>query len=316
MRKWILMLGFGALILVAALTVSAQTAPADCETLAPRLVIGQEGRTTGGNAVNLRAEPTTSAARLLTVPEYGMFSVIGGGSCADGYRWWQVEYRHARNGASGWLAEGDPAAGEYWTEPRGMRMRVDGSNGRDRWLVVGADGVAEAEGCLAPPADYTITRIRGAALNQRTLFMLDHAQRLYSALGGTSNFRNAITQGGYTGGTLAASFGTHDGGGAVDIAVRSLADGRVLEGEIDIMIEALRAAGFAAWLRDTGQLYANSPIHIHAIAVDDAELSPAAFEQVNGERGYFAGWDALHPDWGGPSPDQHNGPVMCRWMGR
>jgi hypothetical protein len=315
MRKLaFIMLTLATLIAVAAWSALAQPA-ADCDSLPPRLIVGQEGRTTGGNAVNLRAEPSRSAARLLTVPEYGMFTVLGGGACADGFRWWQVAYHHARDGAAGWIAEGDAATGQYWLEPRGTRVRTDGSNGVDRWWVVGEDGVREAEGCLAPPDDYSRTRLRGGTLNQRTLFMLDQAQRLYRAMGGTQSFRNGITQGSYTGGTLAASFGTHDAGGAVDLSVRSWTDGRILSEEIDRMIEALRAAGFAAWLRDTGQLYPNSPIHIHAIAIGDAELSPAAYEQVYGERGYLAGWDALHPDWGGPNPDQHGGPVTCRWMG-
>jgi hypothetical protein len=154
----------------------------------------------------------------------------------------------------------------------------------------------------------------GVQLNARTLAMLDHAQALYSAQGGGIDFRLAITQGSYTGGALAASFGTHDGGGAVDLSVRSRVDWSVMAGEIEPMIRALRVSGFAAWLRDTGELYPDSPIHIHAIAVADRELSQAAREQIDGTFGYLRGFDGLPQPNGVPRLDRYGGPVMCRWM--
>lgn len=172
----------------------------------------------------------------------------------------------------------------------------------------------EPPGCQAPPEDYTRVWVNGALLNARTLAMLDHAQALYQAAGGTSDFRLAITQGSYTGGALAASFGTHDGGGAVDLSVRSRADWSVLTDEIEPMIAALRAAGFAAWLRDTGDLYPDSPIHIHAIAIGDRELSEMARAQIDGSFGYLRGFDGLPRIDGVPHPDRHGGPVICRWM--
>jgi hypothetical protein len=55
------------------------------------------------------------------------------------------------------------------------------------------------------------------------------------------------------------------------------------------LIRAMRASGFAAWLRDYGEVYPESPVHIHAIAIGDAELSPAAVEQLTGPNGYFRG---------------------------
>lgn len=173
----------------------------------------------------------------------------------------------------------------------------------------------EPEGCLQPPDDYTQLWINGGALNARTVAMLDHAQEIYEAQGGiVVNFRQAITQGSYTGGTLAASFGTHDGGGAVDLSVRYYVDWSVLSDEIEPMIRALRTAGFAAWLRDTGDLYANSPIHIHAIAVGDADLSEMARAQIDGTFGYLRGFDGLPRLDGIPYPDRHGGPTICQWM--
>jgi len=172
----------------------------------------------------------------------------------------------------------------------------------------------EPAGCWQPPDDYTRLWVNGAQLNARTLAMLDHAQALYQAQGGVIDFRLAITQGSYNAGGVAASFGTHDGGGAVDLSVRSRVDWSVLEDEIEPMIRALRVAGFAAWLRDTGELYPESVIHIHAIAIGDRELSEAARAQIDGRFGYLRGFNGLPQIDGMPLPDRYGGPVICRWM--
>lgn len=172
----------------------------------------------------------------------------------------------------------------------------------------------EPAGCWLPPDDYTRLWVNGAQLNARTLAMLDHAQALYSAQGGVVDFRLAITQGSYNAGGVAASFGTHDGGGAVDLSVRSRVDWSVLDGEIEPMVRALRVTGFAAWLRDTDELYAGSVIHIHAIAIGDRELSEAARAQIGGRFGYLRGFNGLPQMGGTPLPDRHGGPVICGWM--
>jgi hypothetical protein len=81
--------------------------------------------------------------------------------------------------------------------------------------------------------------------------------------------------------------------------------------EVDQIIGALRHAGFAAWLRDTDSLYPGSPVHIHAIAIGDAELSQAAQSQLTGPEGYFRGHNGLPED---TQPDAHGGPILCPWM--
>lgn len=165
-------------------------------------------------------------------------------------------------------------------------------------------------GCLRPPDDYTIVIIRDEhQLSQRTLAMLEHAQTLY---GGSHDFVKAITQGSYNPG-VDASFGTHDGGGAVDLSVRDLNDWyNVLYDEFGAIILALRQAGFAAWVRDTDELYAGSPLHIHAIAIGDKDLSEAAQLQLTGPAGYFRGFNGLPED--PPIPDGWGEPVICPWM--
>jgi hypothetical protein len=149
-------------------------------------------------------------------------------------------------------------------------------------------------------------------INQRTLAMLAHAQELYGGEIALTGY--AITQGSYSG-AVAASFGTHAGGGAVDLSVMRQGTYTVLWDDIEPLLRALRVAGFAAWLREYGELHPDSPIHIHAIAIGDLELSPAAQEQLTGEAGYFRGYSGLPVAmYGAPAPDRYGGPILCQWM--
>ena len=170
----------------------------------------------------------------------------------------------------------------------------------------------EPLGCLKPPEDYTRLEINGWTINQRTFAMLTHAQELY---GGEIELNGyAITQGSYHD-NGAASFGTHLGGGAVDLSVLRRGTYTVLWDDVEPVLHALRAAGFAAWLREYGELYADSPIHIHAIAIGDQELSGPAEEQLTGEAGYFHGFSGLPVAmYGPPKPDRYGGPILCQWM--
>lgn len=170
----------------------------------------------------------------------------------------------------------------------------------------------EPAGCLKPPDDYTPVKVNGWTINQRTFAMLVHAQELY---GGELEITGyAITQGSYHD-NGAASFGTHLGGGAVDLSVLRRGTYTVLWDDIEPLLRALRTAGFAAWLREYGELYESSPIHIHAIAIGDRELSDAAREQLSGESGYFRGYDGIPvPAGGSPISDRYGGPILCQWM--
>ena len=169
----------------------------------------------------------------------------------------------------------------------------------------------EPFGCLVPPEDYSLVEVNGWTLNQRTLAMLEHAQRLYGGELEITGYH--ITQGSYTSGE-SASFGTHDGGGAVDLSVMRKDTFTVLWDDIEPLIRALRGAGFAAWLREYGELYPDSPYHIHAVAIGDRDLSPAAHAQLEGDFGYFRGFTGVPIENGPPVPDRHGGPVICQWM--
>lgn len=177
--------------------------------------------------------------------------------------------------------------------------------------AVAAIGPASAEPCQRPPDDYRRTTINGYVINVRTLWMLRLADKLYEGPG--SPLR--VVQGSYTD-KVDASFGTHAGGGAVDISIRAKAaphDVLPTE-EANKIVDALRHAGFAAWLRMPDDLDPPATLHIHAIAVGDRELSNEAQAQVTGPIGYFAGYDGVPPENGGTKRDRHGGPVICDWM--
>lgn len=117
---------------------------------------------------------------------------------------------------------------------------------------------------------YDRVTYHGHTLNRRTMSMIKQVE---DYLGYTLT----IEQGSYNSG-VAASAGTHDGGGAVDLA----------PADADNKVKALRQVGFAAWHR--------SPIpgvwseHIHCIAIGDKEMSSGARKQISD---YYAHLDGL-----------------------
>lgn len=92
-----------------------------------------------------------------------------------------------------------------------------------------------------------------------------------------------ITQGSYQS-SVAASAGTHDKGGAVDLAWTGKTS--------DIL--ALRKAGFAAWHRSPAQ--GPWSHHIHAVVVDHPLLAPSAARQVTAYRNGRNGLSNNGPD--------------------
>lgn len=141
------------------------------------------------------------------------------------------------------------------------------------------------------------TIVDGKTLNQRTADMLARAE---ARLG--MNLR--IVQGSYNTG-VAASAGTHDGGGCIDISIRGYTST-----EVDEIIFHLRAVGFAAWHRTTAQGF--DP-HIHAVAIGDAELAYGAKNQVTD---YYAGRNGLASHAADDSPRPNPIPVWPVKMGR
>ena len=123
----------------------------------------------------------------------------------------------------------------------------------------------------------TDTSGRPLVVDDRTLAKLRAAE---TALG----FRFTIVQGSYRGSAgAAASAGTHDGGGVIDLRTWDLPPGTTPQ---DAVL-ALRRAGLIAWYRTTAQGF--DP-HIHAIDYGNPWLAPAAVVQV---RAWEAGLNGL-----------------------
>ncbi|WP_372728201.1 GH25 family lysozyme [Nocardioides sp.] len=87
-----------------------------------------------------------------------------------------------------------------------------------------------------------------------------------------------IVQGSYNRGGVAASGGTHDGGGVVDLK----------SWDWQRKVRVLRSIGFAAWYRPTVSGLWGA--HIHAVLIDHGRLSSSAANQV---AAYRAGRDGL-----------------------
>lgn len=140
---------------------------------------------------------------------------------------------------------------------------------------------------------------RGVPLDTRTAHMMDEV----AIITGPVNVRP--TQGSYSGGSVSASAGTHDGGGAIDIAGQ---DAGMTPDDCYVIRDCGRQVGFAAWVRDPSQ--SDWPWHIHMEAVqpdgkwDQGVLSSGAHGQVvdyyEGRNGLASGGKDDGPrDWVG-----------------
>lgn len=110
-----------------------------------------------------------------------------------------------------------------------------------------------------------IVTVDGKRTNLRTARMLREAERIAGA-------NMPVTQGSYSS-SVGASAGTHNGGGALDIAV-----GNLNLKQINRRIRALRRVGFAAWFRSA--IPGVWGRHIHAIAMRTRDLAYLAKAQV------------------------------------
>lgn len=115
------------------------------------------------------------------------------------------------------------------------------------------------------PKPQDRVKFRGVTLNRRTKRAFLWAEK-------RAGFTLPIAQGSYNTG-VAASAGTHDGGGAIDVGAAGMSKERRIKA-----VHALKDAGFAAWYRP--------PIdglwgpHIHCILFGDKELAWLAKDQL------------------------------------
>ena len=130
----------------------------------------------------------------------------------------------------------------------------------------------------------------GKRVNARSKKMLAAADAKFTV------GRITLTQGEYHKG-VGASAGTHDCGGAVDINVGPFSTTSRWK-----LVKALRSVGFAAWLRTPAQGF---PYHIHAVAINDADLAPAAHYQIYD---YYRGRNGLNGHGADNTPKAYRAP--------
>lgn len=140
---------------------------------------------------------------------------------------------------------------------------------------------------------YTRVVYNGKVMNARTRAMVQEAER---RLG----YSLTITQGSYST-SVGASAGTHNGGGALDLAAY----------DHKRKVKVLRAIGFAAWYRPA--IPGLWGAHIHALAIGDRQLAAAAKRQV---QAYYAGRDGLAGNGPDPHPRPNPIPVFQYWRTR
>lgn len=110
------------------------------------------------------------------------------------------------------------------------------------------------------------TIVQGKVLDKRTAAMVRELER---RLGHPL----LLAQGSYTGGAVAASADTHNGGGAVDFRLVGMSTKQILQ-----LVREARVVGFAAWFRpEVPGLWGR---HVHAIAIGCPDLSRGARAQV------------------------------------
>jgi cell wall-associated NlpC family hydrolase len=162
------------------------------------------------------------------------------------------------------------------------------------------DGAAAHVGRVSDPthtygtfghSPYGLTEYSGHTVDNITHAALDAAAKKFG--GGLR-----VIQGSYNAGGVAASGGTHDGGGVVDVAPAN--------GDWEGAVTALRKVGFAAWIRNLpGHGQVGSGAHIHAVLIGNKEMSPAARLQVNSYMHNDNGLAGSAPD-DGPRQFVHN----------
>lgn len=199
--------------------------------------------------------------------EFGNVVVDGqfGPATKAAYAKWQVKL-----GYSGSDADGNPGATSFakLAEKYGFTVKAAPP-------AAPVGNVADYLTAAEPAMDMTRTTYGGKTVNKRTAALLARAA---SWAGVTIT----LTQGSYNAGGVAASAGTHDGGGVVDINVNSWSTATR-----NAVVLALRKAGFAAWLRTPADGFA---YHIHANAIGDRDMSSSAKSQVVQ---YFNGTNGL-----------------------
>jgi hypothetical protein len=98
-----------AVLLIAAQSLAFAQSDGACPGFNSRLSFGMTARVTPGAANNVRSGAGRNFDRIGQIPAGGVFVVLAGPMCADGFTWWQVEY----DGLVGWTTEGEAGSAPF-----------------------------------------------------------------------------------------------------------------------------------------------------------------------------------------------------------
>lgn len=112
MKKWLLLLLVLLIFFGAATLFASPAQQSDCPPT--RLIVGGRGQVTPGSANRIRNAASTSGDQIGQIPAGGIFTVLEGPVCADGFNWWRVDYE----GVVGWTVEGNNDG--FFVEPIGL----------------------------------------------------------------------------------------------------------------------------------------------------------------------------------------------------
>lgn len=169
-------------------------------------------------------------------------------------------------------------------------------------------GYDDPAGCAQPQGGYDLITLEPWVVSERTYSMLIRAEEIFSDEVDLTG--EALILGSYDGRSELQET-VFSGGGAIGLSVLNPETASTFDIDVGLLIDSLRKAGFAAWLRGVDELFAGSPIMIEAIAIGDRDLNLVADAKLFSEHGYFAGNNGMS---GTTSPDGYGGPVVCRWM--
>lgn len=106
-------------LITSVITPSAVHAQEACsDSPVTRLIVGDYARVLPGSANNVRDAASTSGTKVGEIPGDGVFEVLEGPVCAEGYTWYRVEYQETDGDILiGWTVEtfGDDYAVEFYS---------------------------------------------------------------------------------------------------------------------------------------------------------------------------------------------------------
>ncbi len=159
------------------------------QTLPVRLEVQSRGRVafTGGTSSRLRAAPGIHSTELTLMAEGTAFDVVGGPTCASGYRWWQLELDDS---TVGWAAEADTQT--YFLEPVSQAITVPAGDVNGLIAAINAANAAPDPDIInLSDGAYTLTAVHNATDGPNGLPVITSPITINGGAGGATITREA-----------------------------------------------------------------------------------------------------------------------------